>query len=84
MLYYIKDSAVACGCLEELKIDPVTTRAYTPCLDITVIARMLQKEITIKMKVGVILRQQLAIQTDRFIETLDESCDPATGSQMYI
>ncbi len=36
------------------------------------------------MKVGVILRQQLAIQAVRFLETIDESCDPMTGSQMII
>jgi hypothetical protein len=33
--------------------------------DITVTARMPQKGITMKMKVGVILGQQLAVQADR-------------------
>jgi hypothetical protein len=37
-----------------------------------------------KMKAGVILGQQLAIQADRFLETLDESCYPVTSSQMHI
>jgi hypothetical protein len=36
------------------------------------------------MKVGVILGQQLAVQADRFLETLDQSCNPVTGSRMYI
>ncbi len=37
-----------------------------------------------KMKVGVILGQQLAVQADRFLETIDESLSTVTGSQMHI
>jgi hypothetical protein len=37
-----------------------------------------------KMKVGVIFGQQLAVQSDRFLETIDKSCHPVTGSQMHI
>ncbi len=71
---------MAYGCLEELKIDQMTARACTPGWDISVIARMPKKGITMKMKVGVILGQQLAIQADRFLEILDKSCYPVTGS----
>jgi hypothetical protein len=71
---YIEDRAAAYGCLEELKIDTRTARACTLGWDIIVIAWMPQKGITMKMKAGVILGQQLAIQADRFLETLDESC----------
>ncbi len=71
---YIKDSAAAYGCLEELKIDTRTARACAPGWDIIVIVQMPQKGITMKMKVGVIHGQQLAIQADRFLETLDKSC----------
>jgi len=67
-----------------LEIDPRIARACTPGWDIIVIAQIPQKGITMKMKVGVILGQQLAIQADRFLETLDESCYPVTGSQMHI
>ncbi len=77
---YIHDRAMAYGCLNELKIDHMTVRACTPGWDITVTARMPQKGITMKMNVGVILGQQLAIQADRFLETIDESCNHGTGS----
>ncbi len=58
----------------------MTARACTPGWDITVIARMPQKRITMKMKAGVIIGQQLAVQADRFLETIDEPCYPVTGS----
>jgi hypothetical protein len=82
MSTYIKDRAVAYGCLEKLKIDPRTTRACTLGWDIIVIAQMPQKGVTMKIKVGVILVQHLAVQADRFLETLDKLCYPVTGSQM--
>ncbi len=47
--------------------------------DISVIAKTPQKGITMKLKVGVTLGQQLAVQADRFLETIDESCYPVTG-----
>ncbi len=84
MRYYIQDRAVAYGCLEELDIDPMTVRACTPTWNISVIARMPQKEITMKMKVGGILRKQLAVQADRFLETIVESCYSVTSSQAII
>jgi hypothetical protein len=84
MMTYIENRAGAYGCLEELKIDPRTTRACNPGWDMIVIARMPQKGITTKMKAGVILGQQLAIQAFRFLETLDKSCYPVTGSRMHI
>jgi hypothetical protein len=59
-------------------------RACTLGWDISVIARMPQKRITMKMKVGVIPGQQLAIQADRFLEIIDKSCYPVTGSQIII
>jgi hypothetical protein len=80
---YIEYTA-AYGCLGDLEIDPRTTKACTPGWDIIVIAQMPQKGTTTKMKVGVILGQQLAIQADRFLETLDKSCYSVTGSQMHI
>jgi hypothetical protein len=76
----IKNRAAAYGCLEELKIDPMTARACTPGWDIYVIARMPQRGFTMKMKAGVILGQQLTIQADSFLEICDKSCYPVTGS----
>ncbi len=52
---YIKNRAEAYGCLEELNVDLRTARACTPGWDITVIARMFQKGITMEMKAEVIL-----------------------------
>jgi hypothetical protein len=72
--FYIQDRAAVYGCLEELQIDPRTTRACTPELDINVYAWMPQKGITLKLKEGVILGQQLAIQADRLQEILEKSC----------
>jgi hypothetical protein len=45
---------------------------------------MPQKGITMKMKAGVNLGHQFAVQADRFLETIDESCSPVAGSQMII
>jgi hypothetical protein len=61
---YIQDRAVVYGCLEELQIDPRTKRACTLGWDIDVYAWMPQKGITMKMKAGVILGQQLANHAD--------------------
>ncbi len=77
---YLQDRAAANGNIEELEIDPRTARACTPGWDIDVIAWMPQKGITMKMKAGVILGQQLAVQAERFLETIDKSCYPVTGS----
>jgi hypothetical protein len=75
---------VAYGCLEELKVDLIDARVCTLSWDITVISMMPQKGITMKMKAGVIIGQQLAVQADRSLETIDKSCYPVTGSQMII
>ncbi len=61
---YIKNQAVVHGCPEELKVDPVAVS-----WDITV---MTQKRITMKMKAEVILGQQVAVQSDRSLETIDK------------
>jgi hypothetical protein len=84
ILSYIQDRAVAYGCLEELIVNPMTPWASTLGWDITVIARMPQKGITMKMEAGVILGQQLAVQADRFLETIDESCYSVTSSRAII
>jgi hypothetical protein len=78
-LSYLKNRAVAYGCIEELLVDLVAARVCTLGRDISVIAKMPQKGITMKMKVGVTLGQQLSIQADRFLEIIDESCYPVTG-----
>jgi hypothetical protein len=77
---YFKYRAAVYGCIEELKNNPWTVRACTPGWDINVISLMPQKEITMKMKAGVILGQQLAIQADRLLETIDDSLYPVTCS----
>ncbi len=81
---YIKNRAVAYGCLQELVVDQMTTRVCTPEWDITVTATMPQKGIEMKMEAGVVLGQQLAVQADRFLETIDESLNPGPGDQMII
>jgi hypothetical protein len=81
---YIENRAAAYGCLEELVVDPMTVMVCTPGWNISVPARMPQKGITMKMKAGAILEQQLAVQADRFLETIDESMNPVTGCQMII
>jgi hypothetical protein len=40
--------------------------------------------ITMKMKREVILGRQLAIQADMFLEIIDKSLNPVTGSQMIM
>jgi hypothetical protein len=81
---YLIDRAADYGCLEELIIDPTHAMACTLGWNITVNARMPHTGITLKMKPGVILGQQFAVQADRILETLDESLSTATGSQMHI
>ncbi len=61
MLSYLENRANAYGCLEELEIDPRAMRACTPGWRITVIASVLQRGISLKIKLEVILGQQLAI-----------------------
>jgi hypothetical protein len=80
MLSHIEKRAAAYGCGEEFDIYPMTVKACTPGWEISVIDRMPQELIITKMKAGVILGQQLAIQADRFLETIDESYYPLTGS----
>ncbi len=81
---YLESRAEVYGSLEELKIDPRTVRACTPDWDITVEVWMPQTGITMKMKPEFILGQQLAVQADRFLEILDESCYPNPGGQMIM
>ncbi len=71
---YLKNKAAAYGCIEELKFDQVAPRVCTPGRDIAVIVKMPQMGITMKMKAGVILGQQLAVKADRFLEIHDETC----------
>jgi hypothetical protein len=61
------------GHIEELQFDPRATRACTPGWDVTVIASMPQKGITMNIKPEVILGQQLALQADKFLEIIDNS-----------
>jgi hypothetical protein len=84
MLSYLESRAKAYGCLEELEIDPKTARACTPGWAITVEAVMPHTDITMKMKLEVILGQQLAVQADRFLKIIDKSLNPVTGSRMIM
>jgi hypothetical protein len=84
MVSYLLDRAADFGCLEELIIDPTNARACNPGWNITVEAMMPQTGITLKMKLGVILGQQLAIQADSILETINESLSTVTGSQMIM
>ncbi len=79
---YLENRVEAYECLEDLQIVPRTARACTPGWNITVIASMPQKGITMKIKPEVILGQQLAVQADGFLEIIDESLNPVTGSPM--
>jgi hypothetical protein len=79
MPFYLESRAEAYGHLEELRIGPRTARACTPGWNITVIASMPQKGITMTIKPQVSLGQQLTIQADGFLEILDESCYPVTN-----
>jgi hypothetical protein len=81
---YLESRAKAYGRVEELQIDPRATRACTPGWNIAVIASMPQKEITMKIKLDVILGQQLANRADSFLEIIDKFLNPVTGSQMIM
>ncbi len=76
---YLEGRAEAYGGLEKLQIDPRAVRACTPGWDITVIASMPQKGITMKISPEVILGQQLAIQADKFLEIIDDSLKPVNS-----
>jgi hypothetical protein len=84
MRSYLENWAVAYGHLVELNVYPMAPRAYIQGWDITVIAKMPQKGITMKMKAGVILGDRLAVQADEFLETIGEFCYPITGSLVII
>jgi hypothetical protein len=58
---YLESRAKVYGRLEELQIDHRAARACTPGWNITVIASIPQKGITMKIKLEVILGQQLAV-----------------------
>jgi hypothetical protein len=82
MLSYL--IAAEYGRLEELIIDPTNARSCTPGWNITVEARMPHTGINMKMKPGVILGEQLAVQANSHLETIDESLSTVTGSQMIM
>jgi hypothetical protein len=71
MLSSLENRAAAYACLEVLKVDPVTARVCTPGWDITFTANVPQKGITMKMKSEFILGQQLAVQADGFLDTIE-------------
>jgi hypothetical protein len=79
MSSYLENQAEAYGCLEELQIDSKKVRVCTPGWSFTVIASMPAKGTNMKIKLEVILRQQLATQADRFLEIIDESLNPVPG-----
>jgi hypothetical protein len=81
---YLENQAEAYGCLEELKVVSKEARACTPGWSFTVIASMPAKGITMKIKLEVILRQQLAAQADGFLEIIDKSLNPVPGGQMIM
>ncbi len=81
---YLIDKAADYGRLEEFINDPANARACTPGWNITAKARMPHTGITLKMKPGVIVGQQMAIQADSILETIDESLSTVTGSQMIM
>ena len=80
MVSYLLDRAAYFGCLEELIINPTNAKACSPGWNITVEARMPHTGITLKMKPGIILGQQLAVQADSILETTDESLSTVTGT----
>ncbi len=84
MLPYLIDRAADYGRFDELIIDPMHARACSPDWNITDKARMPHTGITMKMKSGIILGQQLAIQADSTLETIDESLSTVTGSRMIM
>jgi hypothetical protein len=73
---YIENQAEVYRCLEELKVDLKKARACTPGWSFTVIASMPAKGITMKIKLEVILGQQLAARADGFLEIIDKSLNP--------
>jgi hypothetical protein len=81
---YLESRAEAYGGLEELQIDLRAARACTPGWDITVIAGMPQKGVTMKIKPEFILGQQLAIRADEFLEIIDKFLKSVTGGQMIM
>jgi hypothetical protein len=81
---YLKSRAKAYGRLEELEVDPTTARACTPDWSITVEAVMPSTGITTKIKPEVVIRWQLAIQAEMFLEIIDKSLDPVTGGRMIM
>jgi hypothetical protein len=80
MVSYLLERAADFGCLKELIIDPTNARACTPGWNLTVEAVMPHTGIALKMKPGVIFGQQLDVQADNFLETIDESLNTVTGS----
>jgi hypothetical protein len=79
MSSYLESRAEAYGHLKEFGVDPKTARACIPGWSITVEAVMPHTGIIMEMKPEVILGQQLAIQTDMFLEIIDKSLNPVTG-----
>jgi hypothetical protein len=81
---YLESRVKAYGRLEELQIDPKAARTCTPGWNITIIASMPQIGIKMKIKLEVILRQQTDILAGGFLEVIDDSLKPVTGSQMIM
>jgi hypothetical protein len=81
---YLEIQAEAYGHLEELEIDSKKASACTLGWSFTVIASMPEEGITMKIKPEVILGQQLAARADGFLEIIDKSLNPVTGSQMIM
>jgi hypothetical protein len=81
---YLENQAEAHGHLVELEVDPRANRACTLGCNITAVASMPQEGITMKIKLEVILKQQLAVQADRTLEIIVKSLNPVTGSQMIM
>ncbi len=81
---YLENQPEAYGRLEELKIDLKKARVCTPGWSFTVIASMPAKRITMKIKLEVILGQQLATEADGFLEIIDKSLNSVTGGQMIM
>jgi hypothetical protein len=79
---YLENQAEAYRCLEELQIDLKKARVCTPGWSFTVIASMPAKGNTMRIKLEAILRQQLAVQVDRFLEIIDKSLNPVPGCRM--
>ncbi len=84
MQSYLENQAEAYECLEELKIDSKKARVCTLGWSFAVIASMPAKGITMKIQPEVILRQQLAARAVGFLEIIDKSLNPVTGSRMIM